>query len=366
VFDGDDEAPPTCVLAGGNYLKPGQEVKPGFPEFLGASEPNITPPESRPNSTGRRSALADWLTRPDHPLTARVIVNRLWQYHFGEGIVATPNDFGAMGGDPSHPELLDWLASEMVAEGWHVKPIQRLIVLSAAYCQSSMVDPSSPAHAAAIAGDAADRLLWHFRRQRLEGEELRDAELQVSGGLNLRMYGPSALPELPQVLVDTRYGWDPDQKEADRNRRSIYVLAKRNMHLPMFASFDQPDMLNSCPRRNGTITAPQALELLNGEATEDAARHWTGKLISTCGDDEQKLVSEAYTEAFGRAPQDEEVKLAQEFVNSQTTEIAAEKIALDDTQLPSPMPPKFNRAKAAALVDFCHALLCSNEFVYVD
>jgi Protein of unknown function (DUF1549)/Protein of unknown function (DUF1553) len=366
VFDGDDQAPPTCVLSGGNYLKPKQEVTPGFPEFLGASEPQIAPPEKLPNSTGRRSALAEWLTRPDHPLTARVIVNRLWQYHFGQGIVATPNDFGAMGGDPSHPELLDWIASELVANGWHLKPIQRLMVLSATYCQSSLVDPESATHAAAIAADAANRLLWHARRQRLEGEELRDAELQVAGQLNLRMFGPSALPELPQVLVDTRYGWDPDQKEADRNRRSVYVLAKRNMRLPMFASFDQPDMQNSCPRRTGTITAPQALELLNGEATEDAARHWTGKLLSNCGDDEQKLVVEAYAEAFGRAPQDDEVKSAEEFVTQQAAEIAAEPDPPVDTQLPLPLPPKFNRAKAAALVDLCHALLCSNEFVYVD
>jgi Protein of unknown function (DUF1549)/Protein of unknown function (DUF1553) len=366
VFDGDEEAPPTCVLAGGNYLKPGQEVKPGFPEFLGASEPEITPPEGRPNSTGRRSALANWLTRPDHPLTARVIVNRLWQYHFGQGIVATPNDFGVMGGDPSHQELLDWLASELIDGGWHLKTIQRLMVLSATYCQSSLVDPASAAHAAAIAADAADNLLWHARRQRLEGEELRDAELQVAGQLSLRMFGPSAQPELPQVLADTRYGWDADQKEADRNRRSIYVLAKRNMRLPMFASFDQPDMQNSCPRRTGTITAPQALELLNGEATEDAARHWTGKLLATCGDDEQKLVSEAYAEAFGRAPEDDEVKSAEQFVAQQAAEIAAEPNQPVDAQLPLPAPHKFDRAKAAALVDFCHALLCSNEFLYVD
>jgi hypothetical protein len=366
VFDGDDQAPPTCVLAGGNYRKPGQEVKPGFPEFLGASQPQIAPPAGRPDSTGRRAALAEWLTRPDHPLTARVIVNRLWQYHFGQGIVATPNDFGAMGGDPSHPELLDWLASELVSGGWHLKPIQRLMVLSATYCQSSLVDPASSAHAAAIAADAADNLLWHFRRQRLEGEELRDAELQDAGQLNLRMFGPSAQPELPEVLADTRYGWDADQKESDRNRRSIYVLAKRNMRLPLFASFDQPDAQNSCPRRTGTITAPQALELLNGEETEDAARHWTGKLLAACGDDQQKLVYEAYTEAFGRAPHDEEVKAAEQFVADETAQIAAETDPPKDTQLPSPLPSKFNRAKAAALVDFCHALLCSNEFVYVD
>src|SRR5262249_26065241 len=148
---------------------------------------------------------------------------------FGQGIVATPNDFGAMGGNPSHQELLDWLAAEFVANGWHLKPIHRLMVLSATYCQSSKVDPTSAIQAAALATDAANDLLWHARRQRLEGEEVRDAQLDVSGQLNLRMYGPSAQPELPKVLADTRYGWDTDEKAADRNRRSIYVLAKRNM-----------------------------------------------------------------------------------------------------------------------------------------
>ncbi len=192
VSDGDGQLPSTCVLAGGNYQKPQQEVTPGFPAFLGASEPEITSPAAQPKSTGRRSALAEWLTRPDHPLTARVMINRVWQYHFGEGIVATPNDFGAMGGNPSHPELLDWLASEFVANGWHLKPIHRLLVLSATYCQSSHVDPSSAIHSMAMAADAANTLLWHARRQRLEGEELRDAALQVSGELNLRMFGPSA------------------------------------------------------------------------------------------------------------------------------------------------------------------------------
>jgi hypothetical protein len=240
------------------------------------------------------------------------------------------------------------------------------MVLSATYCQSSLVDPTSAAHAAGLAKDAADNLLWHFRRQRLEGEELRDAELQVSGEMNLRMFGPSAMPELPQVLVDTRYGWDPDQKATDRNRRSIYVLAKRNMRLPLFASFDQPDLLASCPRRTGTVTAPQALEMLNGEDTADAARHWTGKLIAACGYDQQKLISEAYTEAFGRAPQDEEVKSAEEFIAAQAGEITAEPTPPIESQLPALVPPKFDRAKAAALVDFCHALLCSNEFLYID
>ena len=308
VSDGDGQAPQTCVLAGGNYLKPGQEVTPGFPAFLGASEPEIAPPEAQPKSTGRRSALAQWLTRPDHPLTARVMINRIWQYHFGQGIVATPNDFGVMGGNPSHPELLDWLASELVADGWHLKPIHRLMVLSATYCQSSQVDPKSP--------DCMP-LQWLPMPPTIccgtrgvndwKAKNFAMPLLQIAGQLNLRMYGPSAQPELPQVLADTRYGWDPDKNAEDRNRRSIYVLAKRNMRLPLLQAFDQPDMLNSCPRRTNTTTAPQALEMLNGESTADAARQWGGKLLSECGEDEAKLVREAYADAYGRSPKDAEV-----------------------------------------------------------
>jgi hypothetical protein len=366
VADGGGQAPATCVLEGGNYLKPGKEVSPGFPEFLGASEPELKAPAEKPNSTGRRTALAEWLSRPDNPMTARVLVNRIWEHHFGQGIVATPNDFGAMGGNPSHPELLDWLAAEFVANGWHLKPIHRLMVLSATYCQSSKVDPGSAVQAAALAADAANDLLWHARRRRLEGEEVRDAQLEVSGQLNLRMFGPSAQPQLPQVLADTRYGWDADQMASDRNRRSIYVLAKRNMRLPMLAAFDQPDMQNSCARRTCTITAPQALELLNGELTEEAARAWGGKLLSKCGNDEAKLVREAYSQAYGRPPQASEMKAAGKFIDQQTAEIAAEKKVLDDKELPTPMPQKIDRAQAAAIVDFCHAIMCSNEFLYVD
>jgi hypothetical protein len=366
ALDGDVSAPATCVLSGGDFHKPAQEVTPGFPEFLGASDPEIAPPAERPNSTGRRSALAQWLTRPDQPLTARVIVNRVWQHHFGQGIVASANDFGAMGGSPSHPELLDWLASELIANGWHLKPIQRLIVLSATYCQASQVDPKTASHAAALAADAANNLLWHARRQRLEGEALRDAALEISDQLNLRMYGPSALPELPADLSSSRYSWDPDAKPEDRNRRSIYVFAKRNMRLPLFEAFDQPDMHNSCPRRTTTTTAPQALEMLNGEMVADAARHWSAKLLSDCGNNEEKLVCEAYCEAYGRPPKQDEIKSAEEFIDSQAQTIAHDESKLSDSSLPENLPPKVDRAKAAAVVDFCHAMLCSNEFLYVD
>jgi hypothetical protein len=262
--------------------------------------------------------------------------------------------------------LLDWLAAELVANGWHLKPIHRLMVLSAAYCQTSKVDPSSANYSAAMAADAADNLLWHARRQRLDGDELRDAVLEVTSELNVQMYGPSVHPELPAALAESRYGWDPDANEANRNRRSVYVFARRNLRLPMLEAFDQPDMQNSCPRRTNTVTAPQALELLNGELAENAARHWSGKLLTECGGDEAKLVREAYNEAYGRLPKDAELKSAEKFVDSQAATLATDSAPLDDRQLPLPLPVKIGKAKAAAVVDFCHAILCSNEFMYVD
>src|SRR5262249_10353739 len=193
VTDVGLEVPPTHLLAGGDWRKPRDELQPGFPEFLDASTPDIQPLPER-KSTGRRSALARWLTRKDNPLTARVLVNRLWQHHFGAGIIATPSDFGTMGDAATHPELLDWLAVEFVEKGWRLKHLPRLLVMSAASRQDSRVDRDSPAHRRALAVDRDNHLLWHARRRRLEGEAVRDATLAVSGDLNLRMFGVSARP----------------------------------------------------------------------------------------------------------------------------------------------------------------------------
>ena len=242
------EAPPTHRLAGGDWRKPRQEVKPAFLEALGDATPDTRLP-SNIASTGRRAALARWLTSQDHPLTGRVLVNRLWQHHFGVGIVGTPNDFGVQGDRPTHPELLDWLAVEFVERGWSLKTMHRLMVTSATYCQSSLVDRGSPQHAAAYAFDRDNKLLWHARRQRLEGETLRDAMLGLSGELNLRMFGPSARPKLPAGI--SNYAWKPDERVEDQNRRSIYLFAKRNVRQPILEAFDQPDSLTPCaaPRK---------------------------------------------------------------------------------------------------------------------
>jgi hypothetical protein len=335
------QAPPVYLLAGGDWRKPREEVQPGFPDWLGKATPDTC--LEGVESTGRRAALARWLTRQDHPLTARVMVNRLWQHHFGTGIVASPNDFGTQGDPPTHPELLDWLAVEFVEHDWSLKHLHRLMVTSSTYCQTSLVDRNHPEQSRAYTADKENKLLWHANRRRLEGEAIRDAMLQLSGELSGRMFGVSARPKLPEKL--SNYAWKPDARPEDQNRRSVYVYAKRNLRYPLFDAFDLPDLHNSCARRNKTTTAPQALLLLNSELTLERARQWSARLLVRFGSDERALVAEAYRAAWGRGATEDEVNLGVRFVASQTA---------------------LAGSRDAAVADFCHALLNANEFLYVD
>ncbi|MGH7226363.1 MAG: DUF1553 domain-containing protein, partial [Gemmataceae bacterium] len=267
----------------------------------------------------------------------------LWQHHLGIGIVATPNDFGAQGAKPTHPELLDYLAGELIRQGWKRKAIHRLIVTSATYRQASSPRCNAVADKAA-AVDADNKWLWHARVKRREAEAVRDGVLQASGQLNPRMGGPSNCPDLPAVLRDTDYAWTPDEQPCERNRRSIYLLAKRNFAYPLFAAFDQPDRVNSCPVRPATITAPQALTMLNGEFALTQARHLAGLLLAKHGRAVAPLIRAAYLRAFSREPDVHEIAAAEKFLSRQTR--------LSDA--------------FAAVVDFCHALLNSAEVLDVE
>lgn len=367
VTDVPGKPPETHLLEGGNYLRPvAATLEPGTPEFLGEDELDADPPALRPESTGRRAALAMWLTRPQHPLTARVWMNRVWQQHFGVGIVPTANDFGIMGESATHPELLDWLASEFVANDWKLKPIHRLIVLSQTYRQTSAVDTKSELAKAAANADPNNHLLWHFRRQRMSGEAIRDVVLQLSGRLNTRMFGPSSKPALPEELSTSRYYWQADAQPEEQNRRTIYTFSRRNLRLPILAAFDPPDLITSCAKRGCTVTAPQALTLLNSEFTLGEARWWSGHLLAEHSTDQTALIEAAFQQAFHRDPSAHELRESHEFLQHQAQVIGEDEHEIDADLLPTTIPHGISPPQAAAVADFCHALINASELTFVD
>jgi hypothetical protein len=352
-------APPTFVLKRGNYRQKGEEVSPGFLSILQDS-PAAIPAPTDAKTTGRRTVLAKWLTRPDHPLTARVLVNRLWQQHFGRGIVATSSDFGVMGELPTHPELLDWLAREFVERGWSVKAMHRLMVTSAAYRQACLPNPE------AVKVDPDNKLLWRMSRRRLEGEALRDAMLAASGQLNLKAGGPSVFPELPAEIDVPKAKWPVTADAAERNRRSVYVFARRNLRYPLFSVYDAPDGNETCARRHVTTTAPQALMLLNSKVVLDVARGYAGRVLRETGGDAKAVVERIYRLGLGRAPDGHEQRLSQEFLLRQT-ELLRERLARKaPVALPVNAPAGVEPAYGAAVVDLCQVLMNLNEFAYVD
>jgi hypothetical protein len=352
-------APPVHLLIKGNFKKPGPEIAPGFLSVLCPDPEDIDASEGE-SSTGRRAALAAWLTRPEHPLTARVMVNRLWLWHFGRGIVATPSDFGNQGQPPTHPELLDWLASEFINQGWSMKAMHRLMITSAAYKQGSI------APAEAIENDPDNVLFSRANRRRLEAEAVRDSLLAVSGQLDPRIGGPSVFPDLPPG-IETRGGWTRSAKAEDRNRRSVYVFVRRNLKYPLFDAFDGPDTNVTCPERNVSVNAPQALMLLNSDLVVDIARHFAGRVLTELGDRGDNLeaqVEKSYDLAFGRAPSDVEREKAVAYLKDDVARLSPSVDPKKD--LPVPMLEGASPVQAAALVDFCHVLFNLNEFVFAD
>ncbi len=313
------KAPSTHVLKRGDPTRPGVAVEPGVPAVLAISQPE--PSKPRVGTTGRRLWLARWLTGRENPLVARVIVNRIWQFHFGEGLVASSNDFGVMGDSPSHPELLDWLASEFVDSGWRLKPLHRLIVLSRTFQQSSSFD----AEAAKI--DPKETSLWRWRQRRLEAEVVRDSILAVSGRLNPRMGGPSFYPTLPRAVLEgqSRPGEGWGQSDAlEQSRRSIYIFAKRSLGVPELEILDTPDTTSSCERRTISTTGPQALTFLNGAFIHEQSRHFASRLIAEVGGDAREQVGRAFALALSRAPRPDELKAALVFLDKQQHQIQAD------------------------------------------
>jgi hypothetical protein len=354
---GDDEkAPPTHILKRGETKRKDAVVMPDFLRVLKSA------------GTGSATRLtrldfAKWLAQPAHPLTARVWVNRLWQHHFGRGLVATPNDFGARGDLPSHPELLDWLATELPRRGWSTKEMHRLMVLSATYRQVSFAKPQA----------ADNRLLWRMNRRRLEGEALRDAMLAVAGTLNRQIGGPQVLVPLEPEVYDLIFTEDepdglwkvtPDLRQ--HTRRTLYLFAKRNVRQPLLESFDQPDTLNPCPLRPVSTFAPQALILMNGPLAQSQSQAFAVRLLTECGSNETILIERGFELALGRRPRDAEAVAAREFLRNQT-ELLRERLGSHQpVNAPKATPRGIAPEFAAAVADFGLAMMNLNEFIYVD
>jgi len=357
VADAGAEAPKTFLLKRGVFNAPKDEVEAGFPTRLDSRPPTIKPPDGG-KSTGRRTALANWLASADNPMTAKVMVNRAWHYHFGHGIVRTPSDFGVQGEPATHPELLDWLASRFVQDGWSLKKLHRLIMTSSTYRQSAMVSET------AAKADPDDKLLSRFPLKRLEAETIRDSALAIAGLLNPKMGGPSIFPEIPKGMT-VRGGWDVTKDEAERNRRSVYVFVRRNTRYPMFEAFDMPDPYATCPRRYVSTTSLQALMLLNSELALTWAQHFAGRVLSRTGSDPASIVDVAYQFAYCRHARPDEIELATKFLDEQEARIGQRQNAALPVY-PDAKPSALPAARAAAVVDFCHVLMNSNEFVYSD
>jgi hypothetical protein len=354
------ESPATFVLSRGAFEKPKEQVQPGFLTLLDPRPAKITALTGA-QSSGRRAALAGILADPNNPLTARVMVNRVWQYHFGRGIVATPSDLGIKGERPTHPALLDWLTSEFISDGWSLKKLHRLIMNSSTYQQASAVREP----AARI--DPGNKLLWRFPIHRLEGEVIRDSALSVAGLLNPKMGGPSIFPELPTGMPAPRGGWKINATESERNRRSVYVFVRRNTRYPLFESLDMPDPHESCGRRNVTTSPIQALHLFNSKMTLEWAQHFAARVIQSAGNDRSKQINTAYRLAFGRVPDAREQETLVKFLDEQQKVLADR--SPGDQSPPGPLgagKEPVASGGGAALVDLCHTLLNANEFVYLN
>jgi hypothetical protein len=341
-----DIVPPTYVFRRGNLMTPGAEVRPGvFSVLTDGQSPTLVPAaDGGAKTSGRRTAWARWLTHPDHPLTARVFVNRVWQHYFGEGIVATSDNFGRLGARPTHPELLDWLATEFVCGGWKVKDLHRLIVTSTVYCQAS----SPSAGPAAV--DPGNQLLWRMRLRRLESEAVRDAVLAVSGRLDRTAGGPPVpiepRPDGTVVVPDKRL-----PTPAARSRRSLYLFARRNYNLTLLNVFDQPVMATNCTRRVHSAVPLQSLTLLNDAFLLDQADHFAARVLAAA-DSEQRRVETAFRLAFAREPSPAEVAAGAALLKKLRERYAGEKLPPDE-------------AERNALARLCHMLMCANEFLYV-
>ncbi len=353
--------PETHLFYRGDFNQPRQVIKPGDLSVLGERAADVPEDDPQLPTSGRRLAYARQLTSGQHPLVPRVLVNRIWLHHFGRGLVATPSDFGILGERPSHPELLDWLADELVTTGWSMKRLQRHIVTSTAYRQTSRRTDALQEK------DPENRLLGRMSLRRLEAEAIRDSILTVSGQLQPTRFGPPAdvnPDEVGQVIIGkaTRDGNGILVAKADNSpeqfRRSIYVQVRRSMPLGMLEPFDFPSAVPNCELRTSSTVAPQALLMMNSDFVIQQAERFAQRIVAEVGEDPAAQIKRAYELAFGAAPSDGELASALGFVKDQQV-ILSSRPTNDKT--PAPLPPN-----QQALATLCHALLSSNRFLYLD
>lgn len=343
VAEKGPEAPPTHILLRGNPHVEGDEVSPGFPEVLGFDAPEIPAVPADAPTAGRRKVLADWLTREDNPLTARVMANRIWQYHFGRGIVRTPNDFGQAGELPTHPELLDWLASELMDGGWRMKRMHRMIMLSHTYQMASDMQEEN------YAKDPRNDHFWRFDMRRLDSEEIRDSILAVNGTLNPKLGGPSVYPPMPEAALATSsrpeevWGVSPEE---EHSRRSVYIHLKRSLVTPLLQDFDQADTDSSCPVRFVTTQPTQALNMLNSQYLYDEAETFADRLAREAGPDVPQEVRRALELATTRPATQDEVDQGVAFI--------------------ARMQSEHGITEETALDRFALLVLNLNEFIFLD
>ncbi|HEU0005978.1 MAG TPA: DUF1553 domain-containing protein [Terriglobia bacterium] len=358
----DGKPPQGFLLKRGDYRQKGEEVSPGFLSVLSPADSALTAPVSDA-SAGRRLRLAQWLTHPDHPLTARVAANRIWQYHFGRGLVGTASDFGVNGERPSHPELLDWLATELVARGWSLKSMHRLIMTSSAYRQSSRWD------AEAAKTDPENRLLWRFSPRRIEAENVRDSILVVSGSLNREMGGPGIYPRIDRAVIGTgsTNKWPVDVEEGPATwRRSVYVFQKRSVVLPLLEVFDCPDSTVSSPSRSASTIAPQALALLNNSFVLQQSWRFARRVLQDAGFRPADQTHRAFQLALGRKATERELDWSLDFLGRQARAYAQNGHLSSEQDGAGVVPAGTDAAGFRALADLCHAMFNLNEFLYLE
>lgn len=333
----------TFLLVRGNPKVPGDQVQPGFLEVLGSPEPKMPEPKPGANTSGRRTVLANWIASPENPLTARVMANRVWQHHFGRGLVRSPNNFGLHGDAPTHPELLDWLAGEFTAQGWKLKTLHRLIMTSQAYQMSSQ------GRADGLKKDPANDSLWRFDMRRLSAEEIRDSILAINGSLNLKMFGPGIYVDIPKEVLAGQSrpgdGWG-SSPPGEQARRSIYIHVKRSLLTPLLESFDLAEADRSTAVRFSTVQPTQALGMINSEFLNRQAEVFAARLRREAGDDLRKQVRLALSLVTAREPADAEVERGAHLVESLQREEHA--------------------TPALALKYFCLMALNLNEMVYLN